>query len=764
MNQQIKTGREAIFRYWMASRSLRRGISALAIVATGALLSRCVVFGSYAPFGIAFLAAMAGNRAMGLAVMGTAGGYASLIGSGIGAKYLAECMVVLVMSAALRWFLSWEKTSYPCLLAAAASAALGIAGVLEGRGDSVAWVLYIAEVLLSTLGAYLFRLALRREEGELWEAARYILWVLCLGALCPILIYGISVGRSLCVWMILWQIRRKQSLRTGLAAGLMSGLACDMTFGFTPFYALTMAMAGTFGAAFGKFGKLLTSLAFLAAGAAVTVWGRAAGGDQFSLSSLYEYIAGTLLFLISPGSLVMVGEGVDFGLQTESKPVPVREDEHTSFLRRKLYDRLYAAAEAYMLVAEQTVAMKRDFPEQLIIPAIREQSCALCPRRSECAADGTAEREFVGLKPKLEREGEIRLEDLSEGFAAFCPDTVNFTTELSKIWYASRVQKSYNARMNEGMEILASQYNSICRIFGRTAQILHEDCTFAYELEGELEALLAEYHIQARVLAARNIRGRLFLEIQTRQEDLFETLREHLEQALTDATGCRLVVERLHREGESGVICMQEALRYGYGLGTAARRKRGSTKNGDYGSWFQTEDRLYLLLSDGMGSGEEARRESVRFGGMVEKLVRGGIDPEEAIRTAVETRMIADGMVMATADLLEVELYSGSAVFYKSGAAPSYIVSGGKARRVGSSGLYGEKIKLHREILADGDMVVMITDGTGDGLEDTGLLRELEENSEKDPQSLCEALMKSKRITERGGDDRSAAAVRLTAR
>ena len=764
MNEQIRTSREALWRYWMSSRPLRRVVSALATLGAGVLLSRCVVFGSYAPFGVSFLSALAGDRSVILALAGVLGGYASLLGSGIGAKYLAVCMIVLVLSPFLKWIMPSEGKLYPCLLAGIATAVMGLVGALEGRGDSVTWVLYVAEVMLAALGAYLFRIAASREEGDLSSEAKYILQALSLGSLCPVLVYGVSVGRSLCILMVLWQIRRRQSVRAGMAAGLMSGIACDMTFGFTPFYALTMALAGIFGAVFSKFGKFLTGLAFLAAGAAVTVWGRAAGGEQFSLASLYEYMAGTALFLVLPGFLSAAGERVTLGSGTTAKPVAKREDEHAEYLRRHMYDRLYAAAEAYMMVSEQTVAMKRSFPEQLIVPAIREQKCTQCPRRSECVSDGVAEREFAQLRPKLEREGDIRAEQLSDLFREFCPGYEGFASELGRIWFASRVQKSYNARLNEGMEILASQYNGICRLFGRTAQILHEDCSFDYRLEGELEALLAEYDIGARVVAVRDFRGRLSLEIQTRQEDLFEKLRDHLEETLSGATGRRLSVDTIRREGEWGTILLREALQYDYTLGTAARRKRGSEKNGDYGSWFQTEDRLYLLLSDGMGSGEEARRESVRFGSMVEKLIKGGIDPEEAIRTALETRIIADGMIMATVDLLEVELYSGNAMFYKSGAAPSYILSRGKVKRVGNSGLYGEKIKVQREILTEGDVVVMVTDGTGDGLEDTALMKELEGFEGRDPQSLCEALMKSKRVSERGGDDRSAAAMLLRTR
>ncbi len=79
MNEQIRTSREALWRYWMSSRPLRRVVSALATLGAGVLLSRCVVFGGYAPFGVSFLSALAGDRSVILALAGVLGGYASLL-------------------------------------------------------------------------------------------------------------------------------------------------------------------------------------------------------------------------------------------------------------------------------------------------------------------------------------------------------------------------------------------------------------------------------------------------------------------------------------------------------------------------------------------------------------------------------------------------------------------------------------------------------------------------------------------------------------
>ena len=70
----------------------------------------------------------------------------------------------------------------------------------------------------------------------------------------------------------------------------------------------------------------------------------------------------------------------------------------------------------------------------------------------------------------------------------------------------------------------------------------------------------------------------------------------------------------------------------------------------------------------------------------------------------------------ATLDLISVDLYTGTARLFKAGAAPGFLVHGGRARAVGDvslpmgilGGVNGQSRMVH---LAAGDYAVLVSDG-----------------------------------------------------
>ena len=178
----------------------------------------------------------------------------------------------------------------------------------------------------------------------------------------------------------------------------------------------------------------------------------------------------------------------------------------------------------------------------------------------------------------------------------------------------------------------------------------------------------------------------------------------------------------------------QEPLRVVVGVGMKARN--GEAKSGDTGTWFKTPDgRVCLLISDGMGSGEEAARQSGTLARLLENFLRAGIRPRTALQLVCPAFAIrTDGETFASVDLLCIDLYTGAAEFYKCGAAPSFVWEEGcRVRRVASAalpaGLFApgapeaDRTALR---LQDGDAVVMVSDGVvGGPEEEQALVRQL---------------------------------------
>ena len=198
-----------------------------------------------------------------------------------------------------------------------------------------------------------------------------------------------------------------------------------------------------------------------------------------------------------------------------------------------------------------------------------------------------------------------------------------------------------------------------------------------------------------------------------------------------------------------------------YRVGTALRAKDGERVSGDSALSFELDGgRLCLLLSDGMGSGEEAQRESAQAVHLLERFLRSGVDAAGALRTlnsALNLRAETTDS-FTTVDLLTLSLRSGEGEVCKYGAAPSYVKRNGRVWRIGCTclpaGLAEESVppETTHVRLGTGSFFVMVTDGVADGSDD-GWLQELLTGWEgDDPQQLVAAIL-AESYQRRGGDD-----------
>ncbi len=187
-----------------------------------------------------------------------------------------------------------------------------------------------------------------------------------------------------------------------------------------------------------------------------------------------------------------------------------------------------------------------------------------------------------------------------------------------------------------------------------------------------------------------------------------------------------------------------------YRIGYALRAREGQKTSGDSMAFFETQNaRLCLLLSDGMGSGEEAHRESAMAVRLLERFLKAGIHPKSALKTLSSALSLRSEETesFTTVDLLLFSLADGAAELYKLGAAPSYVKRGGKVKRVTCSclpaGLDGGEggPEATRLRLEKGSFLVMLTDGVADALDDKWLVELLSSWEEEDAQMLVSAIL-----------------------
>ena len=124
-------------------------------------------------------------------------------------------------------------------------------------------------------------------------------------------------------------------------------------------------------------------------------------------------------------------------------------------------------------------------------------------------------------------------------------------------------------------------------------------------------------------------------------------------------------------------------------------------------------------------------------------MLSAGFPAHHALNSLNSLCALRERAAAVTVDLTEIDLDTGKTVLYKWGAAPSYLVSGGSAERIGATvpppGLWvhQEQESVHRVTLRRNQQLVLVSDG----VEELDALRCCSEAAGKAPGELAARLL-----------------------
>ena len=171
--------------------------------------------------------------------------------------------------------------------------------------------------------------------------------------------------------------------------------------------------------------------------------------------------------------------------------------------------------------------------------------------------------------------------------------------------------------------------------------------------------------------------------------------------------------------------------------------------------------RHYLLLCDGMGTGLGAAREGQTAVEILRKMLTAGFPAEYALRSLNALLVLRGRSAAVTVDLAEIRLDSGRATVYKWGAAPSWLLQGGMAEKIGTAtpppglSVTEGRETVERLSLRRGEVLILVSDG----VQADGILHRIGEVSALPPGDLAAKLLEL--AGEGREDDVTVAAVRL---
>ena len=196
----------------------------------------------------------------------------------------------------------------------------------------------------------------------------------------------------------------------------------------------------------------------------------------------------------------------------------------------------------------------------------------------------------------------------------------------------------------------------------------------------------------------------------------------------------------------------QNLLGAGYKLevGFAKTMKKGSNVSGDSTIFTRLKDgKIIVGVSDGMGSGEQAKKISRKTLDLLEKYLNTGLDKKVAIELINSYMMLGENKDnFSTLDVLIFDEQNAQSEFIKFSACKTYIKSGAKVEYIksnslpiGTSGL--EYLNGMKKNLSRGDLVVLISDGIIDAnsKNDAWVKELLASVSSDKPQRLADIIL-----------------------
>lgn len=152
-------------------------------------------------------------------------------------------------------------------------------------------------------------------------------------------------------------------------------------------------------------------------------------------------------------------------------------------------------------------------------------------------------------------------------------------------------------------------------------------------------------------------------------------------------------------------------------IGHSIAIKDGMTVSGDSIIQTKLKDGKYLIaISDGMGSGPEAKKSSQIVTSMLKRLLNSGFERNTSVDLINSNLLNVSDDVFATLDIVIADLYKGNIEFIKNGACPTYIKNNKKIQIIKSLTLPAGIVKsastdVFDKDIENGDIIVMCSDG-----------------------------------------------------
>lgn len=405
---------------------------------------------------------------------------------------------------------------------------------------------------------------------------------------------------------------------------------------------------------------------------------------------------------------------------------------------------------------------------ELMLNTLTTNVCGDCPMFKTCWEKDVYNtyHNVLSLFMQIEEKGGISDKDIRGMVGRRCRRTVEMAATINCIWDICQVNCFWQKKLKESKGLVSSQLHGVADIISKLVKQTEVKDRSEEEVEAQLAEVLDLNGVSIKDVSIFKRNNSYHCHLIKRNCRGFQECSQKAAPIVEDILGVRMSLGYCECGMETGSrtceISFVPRRLLDLDLGIAQRMKSGNAVSGDNFASVFLHSKTALILSDGMGCGSKAHRESTATVNLLKRLLESGFDRELAVKTVNATLALRSPEdSFATVDLATIDLFSGKADFVKIAAESSFVKKGGNIHVIASSSLpigildtvdY-EPVTLD---LLNGDLLVMATDGLIDAgrkcsVGEDWIIRELQKFNHEDPQRIADYLLA--RGTELSGGD-----------
>lgn len=467
---------------------------------------------------------------------------------------------------------------------------------------------------------------------------------------------GISIRSVLALSLILC-ISYVNGCAIGSAAGIAMGLIIGMSSRNMNAYISIYGLCGFIPGIFREIGKWFSALVYMLSNTILMFY-----SDFGAMYKLIEILISAIIFFVIPNEIYnKLSVDLNKNIKEEKlKEIYINKVKNIFNERLKEFYDVFLNVSNILnnLVDNDRLGLKNK--SNSLIESLADKVCASCNMNSMCwkreahytysafleLLDNFKHKKNI-CPAEIERKC-IRKEALFE-----------YTEEIVNIYI---VNEMWNKRISEGRRLITSQIQNMAMSINEIMKEFNNEIKFNCEVENRVTNILEKKGVELYdCICFEDKNDRLFIKLSIddchgRQLCINEILpcinEAILKNMCVSGEGCSI-----DSKTKKCMITFEEAPKFYVSTYVSRQCKDGELYNGDSYCFTKLKDGTYMaVISDGMGSGLEAGKESKTVIDIIEGLAISGFNKTTAINTAnsIMTLKFPDNEKFATVDLCSI--------------------------------------------------------------------------------------------------------------